>query len=237
MHGRFWKRLPRRNGACSCSDTRPRGQDGGGRAQGRRRPPKNVGQDFPGRPQGVARHENPGGISMRNIVFLLFSAVLTFLAATVVATIPAGATVGFTEFPYNADRRTCNSYYDGRVNFRLDVCVEIGFSGTNHVGQVVLACRTGSGQAAECPLMTVNNAQLRGCGSTTGPCDTILRQWSDSVARVHRYVSFTPSPSFDCLHSPYWGTKVVATVSVVYPNGTERNSIPLVGAEESQYCF
>jgi hypothetical protein len=168
-------------------------------------------------------------------VLVLLSAVLTVLTATLVTTTPAGATVRDTEFPYN--NRTCNSYYDITGDYRLDACVEIGFSGHNHVGQVVLACRTGDGQERYCASMTVNNAQLRGCSSPTGPCSTTLREWSDGVANVKRYVSYTPTPSFDCLNSPYWGTKVVATVSVRFPNGNAWTGIQLVSTEETQYCI
>jgi hypothetical protein len=137
------------------------------------------------------------------------------------------------EWPWK--QRTCNSSYESNGAYRLDWCVSVGFHVTNHIGQVALTCRTGSGVEVKCMSMNVTAANLRGC-DFFGSCSTIIGSWSDSVLNVDHYVSVRPSPSFDCLHSAFFGTKVVATLSVRFPDSNTNVGIHVQSDEESHYC-
>jgi hypothetical protein len=98
-----------------------------------------------------------------------------------------------------------------------------------------MACRTVSGnRLVNCRSMTNNAATL--WGNVAGDFDPV-RQWSDSVPNVSRYVSHS-SPSFNCRDSVYTSTDVSALLSVRFPDNTVRTGI-VVGmpTSESEGCF
>jgi hypothetical protein len=174
---------------------------------------------------------------LRGFTRVVVALALCLAAGLAVAT-PAGAVVATTEFPYNSENRACSSVTSTSGVYKFDFCLSVGFVHTNprrHVGQVTMACRTVSGnRLVTCRSMTNNAATL--WGNIARDFDSV-RQWSDSVPNVSRYISHS-SPSFNCRDSEYTSTDVTALLSVRFPDNTVRTGILFsMTRSESEGCF